>query len=166
MKQTTVAFNGTLEQEAKLHELTKKYKDTKGALMPVLQQAQDIYGYLPYEVQKIVAEDMNISLEEIYGVVSFYTQFSLNPKGKYKISVCMGTACYVKRAAEIVERVKTKLKIDDGECTEDGVFSFDATRCLGCCGLAPVMTINDDVYGKIEPTDVDKILESYNGVSK
>lgn len=158
---TTVPFLGTKEQEAKLMEIIANLKGTQGCLMPILQQAQDVYGYLPIEVQRIISEQLNISMEEIYGVVTFYTQFSLNPKGKYKVSVCLGTACYVKQSAKVAERVKQNLKIEDGECTSDGKFSFEATRCLGCCGLAPVMTVNDDVYGKVDPADVDKIIAKY-----
>ena len=104
---------------------------------------------------------MNIPLAEIYGVVSFYTQFSINPKGKYKVNVCMGTACYVKGANEVLDKFRTRLSIDVGECTEDRKFSLDACRCIGACGLAPVVTINDDVYGKLTPDDVDAIIDKY-----
>jgi len=149
------------EKAKQLHEIIEKYKDTRGSLIQVLHEAQEIYGYLPLEVQREIAQKMNIPLAEIYGVVSFYTQFSINPKGKYKINVCMGTACYVKGANEILDKFRTRLSIDVGECTEDQKFSLDACRCIGACGLAPVVTINDEVYGKLVPDDVDNILDQY-----
>lgn len=155
------ACTETVNKEEALCQVIEKYKDTKGALIPVLHEAQEIYGYLPLEVQKMVSEGLNIPLAEIYGVVTFYTQFSLNPKGKYKVGVCLGTACYVKGSGGILEKIKEKLGIDVGECTKDGKFSLDATRCIGACGLAPVMTINDDVYGRLVVDDVEGILEKY-----
>lgn len=158
---TTVPFTGTAQQEQKLRELIAEHKGQKGALMPVLQGAQEIYGYLPIEVQKIVALDMDIPLEEIYGVTTFYSQFNLNPKGKYQISVCLGTACYVRGAGAIFERFEERLGIKSGGCTPDGKFSLDACRCLGACGLAPVLTVNGDVYGRLTVDDVDKILAKY-----
>ncbi len=160
-EQVYVAFSGTKEQEAELRKVIEKYKNTDGALIPVLHEAQDIYGYLPEEVQQIISDELHIPMAEIYGVITFYTQFSLKPKGKYKISVCLGTACYVKGSGNILDRIKAKLGISETECTEDGKFSLDATRCIGACGLAPVMTINDDVYGKLMPEDVDDILAKY-----
>lgn len=162
-KKTKVPFTGTKEQEARLMEVIAKYKGTKGATMPVLQQAQEIYGYLPEEVQIMVAEGLGISLSEVYGVVSFYTQFSLNPKGQYNISICMGTACYVKGSGEVLARVEEVLGIKAGEVTKDGLFSIDATRCLGCCGLAPVMVINEEVYGRLTPDEAEKVLRKYMG---
>ena len=129
--------------------------------MPALQYAQEIYGYLPIEVQRIVAEELDMPLEEIYGVSTFYAQFSLNPKGQYKISVCLGTACYVKGSGKIYEKLQEKLGITGGECTPDGKFSLDACRCVGACGLAPVMTINDDVYGRLTGDELDEILAKY-----
>jgi len=159
---TSAPFQGTAEQEARLLDLISAHKDMRGALMPVLQQAQEIYGYLPFEVQTIIAEGLGIPLEEVYGVATFYGQFSLNPKGKYKIAICMGTACYVKGAGLVLERLEEKLGITSGGVTPDGKFSLDATRCLGACGLAPIMTINDDIYGRLSPSDVDGILEKYS----
>ena len=158
---STVPFKGTQEQEAQLKEVIAKYKDTKGALIPVLHEAQDIYGYLPIEVQSMIAEGLGVSLAEVYGVVTFYAQFSLNPKGQYEIGVCLGTACYVKGSGDILNKVKEILKIDVGEYTPDGKFSLGATRCVGACGLAPVMTINDEVYGRLTVDDVAGILEKY-----
>lgn len=158
-KETT--FQGTKTQQKQLMQAIDKYKDKEGALIPVLHKAQEIYGYLPIEVQKMVADGLGVPLTEVYGVVTFYTQFTLNPKGKYQIGVCLGTACYVKGSGNILEKIKSKLGIDVGECTEDGKFSIDATRCIGACGLAPVITVNDDVYGNLTVDDVEGILAKY-----
>ena len=160
-RKTNVPFNGTQQQEKQLLNLIEAHKNEKGALMPILQGAQKIYDYLPIEVQQIIARELGISLEEVYGVVSFYSQFTLNPKGQYQISVCLGTACYVKGSQDVLDRLKIKLGINAGEITKDGKFSLDATRCIGACGLAPVMVVNDEVYGKLVPDDVDKILAKY-----
>ena len=160
-RKTAVVFRGTAEQEQLLRGVIDQYADTLGALMPVLQRAQEIYGYLPIEVQKIIAEGLSLPLAEVYGVVTFYSQFTLNPKGEYHISVCMGTACYVKGSGDVLERISQKLGIEDGGITPDGKFSLDATRCIGACGLAPVMTINEKVYGRIKLDEVDGILEEY-----
>lgn len=159
----TVPFTGTKEQEAELKAWLVQHKDDSGAAMPALQKAQDIYGYLPLEVQRIVADGLNKPLAEIYGVVTFYSQFSLSPKGKYRISVCLGTACYVKGSGKLFEDLESKLKIKGGECTPDGKFSLDACRCIGACGLAPVLTINDDVYGRLtgDSAELDEILAKY-----
>lgn len=161
IKLTKVPFTGTAEQEAQLMEKLAVTKKMKGGLMPSLQAAQEIYGYLPIEVQKIIAQELGVSLEEVFGVSTFYSQFTLNPQGKYQISVCMGTACYVKGAGQILDKFKEILGIDAGECTEDGKFSLLATRCIGCCGLAPVATINDHVYGKITVDQVASIVKKY-----
>lgn len=160
-KKPTVPFIGTKEQEDALLKVIAELKDDKGALMPILQKAQDIYGYLPIEVQTIISNETGIPLEKIYGVVTFYSQFTLNPKGKYQISVCLGTACYVKGSGDIYNKLMEKLGIVGGECTADGRFSLDACRCIGACGLAPVMTINDDVYGRLTVDDIDDILAKY-----
>lgn len=162
IKLSSVPFKGTEEQKKKLVEMLDGIKGMPGAMMPALQKAQDIYGYLPIEVQKIIAEKLNVSLEEVFGVVTFYSQFTLNPKGENKISVCLGTACYVKGSGDILDKFKELLKIDEGELTPDGKFSLDATRCLGCCGLAPVLTVNEDVYGKLTVNDVAGIIAKYN----
>ena len=142
-----------------LEEIIVKYKDTPGALIPVLHEAQELYGYLPFEVQKIIADGLDIPVAKVYGVVTFYSQFSLTPKGKYRISVCLGTACYVKGAAEILDKLKERLSIDVGECTDDGLFSLDSCRCIGACSLAPVVTINEEVYGKLVPEVIDGIID-------
>ncbi len=161
-KTSGVPFNGTKEQEEKLRAKLHELKSVQGGLMPALQEAQEIYGYLPKEVQIIVAEELGLSLSEVYGVVSFYSQFTIVPKGKYKIGVCLGTACYVKGSGDILAEVEKVLGISAGQITSDAKFSIDATRCIGCCGLAPVMTVNDDVYGRITPKDVNGILAKYN----
>ena len=129
--------------------------------MPVMQKAQEIYGYLPIEVQKIIAEGLDIPLEEVYGVSTFYSQFALTPKGKYHISICLGTACYVKGAGNVLDKVSEILGIQPEDCTSDGKFSLTACRCVGACGLAPVMMVNDDVYGRLDPSEVEGILKKY-----
>ena len=154
--------NCAKEMEMKLKAIIDKHRGSRGALIPVLHEAQELYGYLPLEVQRTIAEELDIPLAEVYGVVSFYAQFTTNPKGKYRISVCMGTACYVKGAGEILDKLKTRLSIDVGECTEDGKYSLDACRCIGACGLAPVVTINDEVFGKLLVDDVDSIIDRYD----
>ncbi len=162
MKKTAaIPFKGTKEQEAELMAVIAEHKEQKGAAIPVLHKAQEIYGYLPIEVQTMIAEGLNLPLAEIYGIVTFYTQFSLNPKGEYQIGVCLGTACYVKGSGDILEEIKEILKIDVGECTPDGKFSLEATRCVGACGLAPVVTINDDVYGRLNKGEIGAILAKY-----
>ena len=157
----TVPFNGTPEQEAQLLAVIEEHKNDPGALMPVLQGAQAIYGYLPIEVQKIISDKMGVPMEKIYGVVTFYAQFSLYPKGKYNISVCLGTACYVKGSGDIYDKLQEVLQIGGGECTADGKFSLEACRCIGACGLAPVLTVNEDVYGRLTVDDVADILAKY-----
>ena len=160
-KISSVPFKGTPEQEAKLMEVIANSKDDPGAVMPVLQEAQEIYGYLPIEVQKMVADGLGVSLEEVYGVSTFYSQFALSPKGKYNISVCLGTACYVKGSGDILNELTEQLGIGPEECTDDGKFSLTACRCIGACGLAPVLTVNDDVYGRLVVEDVETILKKY-----
>lgn len=159
---TVVPYQGTAEQEEMLRQEIARRKGQPGAAMPVLQAAQEIFGYLPEEVQIMVAEGLDIPLSEVYGVASFYAQFTLNPKGKYRISLCLGTACYVKGAADVLAAVEEKLGIKPGSITADGKFSLDACRCIGACGLAPVMMINDDVYGRLTPDKVGPILDRYN----
>jgi NADP-reducing hydrogenase subunit HndA len=156
-----IPYNGTPEQEAQLAQLLADYKNTKSPLIPVLEQAQDIFGYLPEKVLKIISEELNVSLGKIYGVVTFYSFFSLYPKGKYEISVCLGTACYVKGSGEIYAKLQQRLGITGGQCTADGKYSLDACRCIGACGLAPVLTVNGEVYGRLTVNDVDDILAKY-----
>lgn len=160
-KISKIPFSGTAEQEAQLKQVIDELKHDKSNLMVVMQKAQDIYGYLPFEVQEMISEGMEVPLEKIYGVATFYAQFSLSPKGKYNISVCLGTACYVKGSGPIFEKLSEKLGIGADECTPDGKFSLNACRCIGACGLAPVMTINDEVYGRLTVDDIDTILEKY-----
>ncbi len=160
-KISSIPFNGTPEQEAMLKEVIAEHKDVPGAVMPVLQKAQDIYGYLPQEVQIMIADGLNVPFEEVYGVSTFYSQFSLSPKGKYNISVCLGTACYVKGSGALVDKITQILGIEAEECTADGKFSLTACRCIGACGLAPVLTVNDDVYGRLVPEDIDGIIKKY-----
>lgn len=158
---TTVPFHGTAEQLAALDAVIAENKDQKGALMPVLQKAQDIYGYLPVEVQKHIAAELDIPYSEVFGVVTFYSQFQLNPKGSHPVAVCLGTACYVKGSGIIMEKLEEMLGIKSGSITPDLRFSLDATRCIGACGLAPVMTIGEDVYGRLEPSMLKDILAKY-----
>ena len=161
-KISTIPFKGTPEQKAQLDAVIAECKDDKSQLMHVMQEAQGIYGYLPREVQVMIAEGMDVPLEKVYGVATFYAQFALNPKGKYRISVCLGTACYVKGAGDIFDKFAEKLGIANGECTADAKFSLEACRCIGACGLAPVLTVNDEVYGRLTADDVDDILAKYN----
>ncbi len=158
---SSVPFAGTEEQKQELLKVVAEWKDQPGALMPIMQKAQEIYGYLPIEVQTIISDETGIPLEKIYGVSTFYAMFSLNPKGKYRVSVCLGTACYVKGAQAIYDKIAEILKISEGECTADGKFSLDSCRCVGACGLAPVMLVNEDVYGRITADDVPGILAKY-----
>lgn len=160
-KISKLPFNGTKEQEAKLREVIEEHKSDRSNLMAVMQKAQDIYGYLPREVQVMIAEGMDVPLEKVYGVATFYAQFSLSPKGKYNISVCLGTACYVKGAGDLFDKLSERLGIGADECTADGKFSLTACRCIGACGLAPVLTVNEDVYGRLTVDDIDGILAKY-----
>ena len=160
-KLTTVAFQGTPEQEKQLLAVIAKHKGEKGSMMPIMQEAQDIYGYLPIEVQTIIARETGVSLEEIYGIATFYSQFKLNPDGQYAISVCLGTACYVKGSGDVLDEISKQLNVPIGSTSPDGKFSVEATRCLGACGLAPVMTINGEVYGSLKKEDVKTILAKY-----
>ena len=159
-KRCMTKFVGTAEQDAKLREQIAALK-SDNSLVQILQAAQEIYGYLPEEVIEVIASEMDVSTETVYSVATFYSQFNFNPKGKYAISVCLGTACYVKGAGDIYEALKEKLGIGDGETTPDGKFSLDACRCVGACGLAPVMTINEEVHGRITADDVPGILSKY-----
>ncbi len=161
-KLSSIPFNGTPEQEEKLKAVIDANKHDKSRLMAVMQQAQDIYGYLPIEVQNKIAEGMDIPLEKIYGVATFYAQFSLSPKGDYHIAVCLGTACYVKGSGQIYDKLQEVLGIAGDECTADRKYSLTASRCIGACGLAPVLTVNEDVYGRLTVDDVKGIIAKYN----
>jgi|Deesub1362A_J573_1020465.scaffolds.fasta_scaffold00013_9 NADH-quinone oxidoreductase subunit E/NADP-reducing hydrogenase subunit HndA len=156
----------TEEVAAKLDEIINRYKDKPGSLIPVLQEAQELVGYLPPVVQRHIARGLNLSVSEVHGVVSFYSFFTMKPKGKHNIRVCLGTACYVKRAEEILQKLKEILKIDIGEVTPDRTFSLESVRCLGACGLAPVVVVDKDTYGAVNPVKTAEILENYNGKKK
>ncbi len=160
-KISKLPFVDTPEQAKKLEEVIAAANGDKSRLMAVMQDAQGIYGYLPYEVQCKIAEGLDVPVEKVYGVATFYAQFALSPKGKYNISVCLGTACYVKGAQQVLDKICEITGVDAGECSEDGKFSIEACRCIGACGLAPVMTINDDVYGKLTADMVPAILAKY-----
>lgn len=160
-KISSIPFRGTPEQQKELESVIAECKDDKSLLMHVMQEAQRIYGYLPYEVQIMIAEGMDIPLEKVYGVSTFYAQFALSPKGEYNISVCLGTACYVKGSQQVLDKITEVLGIGAAECTPDGRYSLEACRCIGACGLAPVMTVNDEVYGKLTADEVPGILQKY-----
>ena len=152
------------EQKEKFAELQKaidEHKGQKGSLMPVLQAAQGIFGCVPMDVQEYIADALGTTLSDVYGVATFYSQFSLQPKGTYVIGVCLGTACYVRGSQKVLDKVLKELSIDVGGTTEDGMFTIQATRCLGACGLAPVMMINDEVYGRLTDAEIPAILEKY-----
>ncbi len=146
---------------AELKEYINSVKNVQGLLMQTLQKAQDIFGYLPLEVQQFISDETNIPLADIYGVVTFYTQFTIEEKGKHKIGVCLGTACYVKGSQEIIDKIADELNVKVGQTTDDKLFTLEATRCLGCCGLAPVMVVDEDVYGKVDPKKVPEIIAKY-----
>ena len=161
-KLSTLPFQGTKEQEAKLKAVIDANKHDKSRLMAVMQEAQAIYDYLPIEVQNMIAEGMDVPLEKVYGVSTFYAQFSLSPKGSYHISVCLGTACYVKGAGDLYDKLQEILGIGGDECTTDRKFSLTACRCIGACGLAPVLTVNEEVYGRLTVDDVNGIVAKYS----
>ena len=160
-KITSVPFRGTPEQKQQLMDMINELKDQPGSLMPIMQKAQDIYSYLPIEVQTMISDATGVPLEKIYGIATFYAQFALAPKGQYRCSVCLGTACYVKGSQAVYDKLSELLGIGDGKCTPDGKFSLDSCRCVGACGLAPVMMINDDVYGRLTPDNIPDILKKY-----
>lgn len=161
-KISKIPFSETAEQAARLEEVIAANKHDKSRLMAAMQEAQEIYGYLPFEVQERLAEGMDVPLEKVYGVATFYAQFALSPKGKYDISVCLGTACYVKGSGDVFNKFSELLGIGADECTADGKFSLTACRCIGACGLAPVLTVNEEVYGRLTVDDVPGILAKYN----
>lgn len=161
-KLSTIPFCGTAEQKERLMAVIAAYKHDKSQLMTVMQEAQAIYDYLPLEVQAMIAEGMDVPLEKVYGVATFYAQFSLSPKGGCHISVCLGTACYVKGSGDIYDKLQEVLGIAGDECTPDRKFSLSACRCIGACGLAPVLTVNEEVYGRLTVDDVEGIVAKYN----
>lgn len=157
----TFDMKANAEKVEQFRNFAKSKKEDKGALMPVLQRAQNEFGYLPEEIIHIISRQLGIALSEIYGVITFYSQFSLIPKGKYDIQICEGTACYVKGASRISEKLQEVLKVPAGSTTEDQKFSLSPCRCVGLCALAPVIVINGDVYGKVTPDQIPDILAKY-----
>jgi NADH-quinone oxidoreductase subunit E len=153
----------TAENFAKLENVIEAHKDMQGPLMPVLHEAQHIFGAIPMAVQKVISEKLNVPLAEIYGVVTFYSQFTLEPKGDFLISVCLGTACYVKGSQKLIDKVTELTGVSVGTTSADGKFSLEATRCIGACGLAPVLTVNEDDYGRLVVEDVPGIIAKYQG---
>lgn len=150
-----------INQLDEVRKIVKKHRQEPGCLMRILQDTQGAYGYLPLELQQVIADELNIPLTEVYGVATFYAQFTLKPKGEFKVGVCLGTACYVRGSQAVLDEVSKILDTKVGETSEDGKFSLDATRCVGACGLAPVMMINDEVYGRLTPSEVKDILSQY-----
>lgn len=149
------------ERYQKLDQILAKYKGKSGALIPVLHQAQEVFGYLPEEVQIYVADGLDVPVSEVSGVVTFYSLFSTEPKGEHTIGVCLGTACYVRGAAKVVEKIKEELGVVEGGTSKDGKFTLQITRCIGACGLAPVMTVDNDIYGRLDPDKIPEILKKY-----
>ncbi len=154
-------FEEQAEKFSRLQKVIDAKRMTKGPLIPVMQEAQSIFGYLPLDVQKFIAEQLTVPIRDIYGIATFYSQFSLNPKGKHVVSVCMGTACYVKNSQKVLDMLKAELNVEVGSTTEDGLITLEATRCLGCCGLSPVITVDADVYGELKPEKVPDIIDKY-----
>ena len=152
---------GTDDQIKEFEELLKKYKGKKEQIMSVLQKTQEIFGYIQEKCVQMISSSLGVSENEIYGIITFYSQFSLTPKAKYNIDVCLGTACFVLGANEILEKILSKLNVRVGEITKDGKWIVTSCRCLGCCGLAPAITINGEVYGKLKVQDIDKIIDSF-----
>ncbi len=147
--------------DPKMTEILNKYTTAKDNLIQILNEVQDYYGYVPEKAQVAISEYLDMPMAEIYGVVTFYSRFTLKPKGKYNIAICLGTACFVKGSEKLLDTAKEALKIKEGETTEDGKFSLEATRCIGACGLAPVFTVNDEVYGKATPELMKKVIQEY-----
>lgn len=155
----------TEENFEKLHKVIDEHKDMQGPLMPILHEAQHIFGAIPIEVQKVISDKLNVPLAEIYGVVTFYSQFTLEPKGDYLISVCLGTACYVRGAQQLIDKIAEMTGVSVGKTSSDGKFSLEATRCIGACGLAPVLTVNEDVYGRLTLEDIPGIIKKYQAAN-
>ena len=159
-----VKFVMTDEQIKELKDRIAEHKKKPGPLMPTLHDAQNIFGCIPVQVQKIISEELGESIAKINGVVTFYSQFSIEPKGKHIIGVCLGTACYVRGSQQIIDAISTELKVQPGGTSEDGMFTLEATRCIGACGLAPVFTVNDEVYGNATPELLDKVIDEYKSI--
>ena len=153
---------GCNKKDEFLEKIFSEYQPIKDNLIQILNEVQDHYGYIPVHAQTAISEFLSMPMAEIYGVITFYSRFTLKPKGKYNIAVCLGTACFVKGSQKIMDRLKEKLKIEAGETTSDGKFSIEETRCVGACGLAPVFTVNGEVYGKATVQMLDKVLDELN----
>lgn len=147
--------------EKEIKQILEKYPKEKDMLISILNEIQERYGYIPKQAQMIISEELSIPMAEIYGVITFYSRFTLEPKGKYNISICLGTACYVKGSQKLLDRAKEKLQIEPGQVTEDGKFSIDDVRCVGACGLAPVFMVNDEVYGNATVKQFDEVIDKY-----
>ena len=160
-KETKCCCGGNKKKDEFLETLFSQYEPIKDNLIQMLNEIQEHYGYIPLDVQKELSEFLSVPMAEIYGVITFYSRFSLKPKGKYNISICLGTACFVKGSEKLLDTAKEALKIKEGETTEDGKFSLEATRCIGACGLAPVFTVNEEVYGKATPELMKKVIQEY-----
>lgn len=160
-KKRALEFSGTDEQERELRSYIRGCCEKSDKLLPVMQKGQEIYGYLPYEVQKIISEELRIPLSDIYSAATFYSDFLLNPRGKYKITICLGTACHLNGSDVSFEKLKEILGIDVDECTQDRLFSIEQRHCVGACSIGPVMMVNDTVYGKITPEKVEQIIKIY-----
>jgi len=156
-----MANENMAEKLQQLREVIARHKQEKGALMPVLQAAQGLFGHVPQDVQKVIAEGLDVPLSEVYGVATFYSQFTLEPNGEHIISVCMGTACYVKNAQQVLDKLSQMLDVPPNKTTEDGKFTLNATRCIGACGLAPVILIGEEAYGNLSPDDLPDIIKRY-----
>ncbi|MDL2289295.1 NAD(P)H-dependent oxidoreductase subunit E [Clostridia bacterium OttesenSCG-928-F22] len=157
--------NLSLEEQKKYDQLEaviEAQKDQQGNMMSIMQSAQDIFGYLPKDVQIFIADKLNVPVTDIYGVATFYTQFALEAKGKYQIGVCMGTACYVRGSQKILDKTEAVLGVKTGQTTKDGLFTLEATRCLGCCGLAPVLMVGDEVFGRLTEDSIDGIIKEFH----
>jgi len=152
---------GGKQRDEKMQEILSKYEKDKSNLIQILNEVQETYGYIPKHAQLNISEHLGLTMAEIYGVITFYSRFTLKPKGKYNVAVCLGTACFVKGSEKVLDKLKEKLGIDVGETTADGKFSIEATRCIGACGLAPVFTVNDEVYGNATPELIDRVIEEY-----
>jgi len=152
---------GNNHKDEKMEKILSKYDKDKSNLIQMLNEVQEAYGYVPKHAQLAISEHLGVTMAEVYSVITFYSRFTLKPKGKYNVAVCLGTACFVKGSEQILDKLKQKLGIDVGETTPDGKFSIEATRCIGACGLAPVFTINEEVYGKATPEMLDKIIDEY-----
>jgi len=150
------------EQLKKLDEIIAKFKDKPGSLIPVLEEAQGVLEFLPMPILKIIASGLNLPLSRVYGVTTFYSFFTMTPRGKHTMRVCLGTACYVRGGKNIYENVKKELKVEEGETTADRLFTLETVRCVGACGLGPVIFVGDNVHGRLKPAKVKDVISQYN----